>query len=74
MSIEEIKTMVVDKKWMYSLEHKIKAEMDNISHRLTQRIKELAERYENPLPQLNEEANKLTTKVEQHLKQMNFTW
>ena len=74
LSIEEIKTMVVDKKWMYSLEHKIKAEMDNISHRLTQRIKELAERYENPLPQLNEEANKLTTKVEQHLKQMNFTW
>ncbi len=74
LSIEEIKTIVVDKKWMHSMEQRIRTEMDNISHRLTQRIKELAERYETPLPKLSSEVDGLTAKVEGHLKRMNFKW
>lgn len=74
LSIEEIKNLVVDKKWMTTIEQRITSEMDNISHRLTQRIKELAERYEFTLPQIDVEVNELTQKVENHLKQMNFTW
>jgi type I restriction enzyme M protein len=74
LSIEEIKTIVVDKKWMHSMEQRIRTEMDNISHRLTQRIKELAERYEIPLPTLSSEVDGLTTKVEGHLKRMNYKW
>ena len=34
LSIDEIKTIVVDKKWMHNIEQRIKTEMDNISHRL----------------------------------------
>lgn len=74
LSIDEIKTIVIEKKWMNSMEKRIKAEMDNISYHLTQRIKELAERYETPLPQLSNELNDLTIKVENHLKQMNYIW
>ena len=74
LSIAEIKTIVVDKKWMHSIEQRIKSEMDNISHRLTQRIKELAERYETPLPQLSDKVNTLTAKVEEHLKEMGLAW
>ncbi len=74
LSIDEIKTIVVDKKWMHSIEQRIRTELDNISHRLTQRIKELAERYEAPLPQLSKEVNELTAKVENHLKQMGLVW
>jgi type I restriction enzyme M protein len=74
LSIPEIKELVIDKKWMFSIESRIKTEMDNISHRLTQRIKELAERYETPLPKLASEVDELTKKVESHLKQMNFKW
>jgi len=74
LSIDEIKTVVVDKKWMANLEQRIKTEMDNISHRLTQRIKELAERYETPLPLLSQEVEELTGEVEAHLKKMNFIW
>ena len=74
LSADEIKTIVVDKKWMHSIEQRIKTEMDNISHRLTQRIKELAERYETPLPELSNEVNDMAAKVENHLKQMNFVW
>jgi type I restriction enzyme M protein len=65
---------VVDKKWMHSMEQIIRTEMDNISHRLTQRIKELAERYETPLPQLSNDVDDLTVKVENHLKQMGLVW
>ncbi len=74
LSIDEIKTLVIEKKWMHSMEQRIRTEMDNISHRLTQRIKELAERYESPLPQLINEADEMTEKVENHLKQMKFVW
>jgi type I restriction enzyme M protein len=74
LSIDEIKTLVVDKKWMASIESKIKTEMGAISHRLTERIKELAERYETPLPQLTDDVADLTNKVEEHLKKMGYEW
>lgn len=74
LKIDEIKTIVVEKKWMANMEQRIRIEMDNISHRLTQRIKELADRYETPIPKLTEDVNLLTVKVENHLKKMNFKW
>lgn len=74
LTIDEIKTVVVERKWMAAMEQRIHTEMDNISHRLTQRIKELADRYETPMPLLTQEVDALTTKVENHLKQMNFVW
>ena len=48
----EIKTLVVDDKWLAALDAAIHGEMDRVSQQLTQRVKELAERYETPLPQL----------------------
>jgi len=74
LNIEEIKTIVVDKKWMATMETKIKTEMDAISHRLTERIKELAERYETPMPKLTNDVADLTNKVEEHLKKMGYAW
>jgi type I restriction enzyme M protein len=74
LTIDEIKTVVAEKKWMANMEQRIRTEMDNISHRLTQRIKELADRYETPMPQLTIDVDALTAKVENHLKQMNFKW
>ncbi|MEJ5315580.1 MAG: type I restriction-modification system subunit M [Tenuifilum sp.] len=74
LTIDEIKTLVVEKKWMAEIEKRIRTEMDNISHRLTQRIKELADRYENPLPKLNSEVAELTAKVEGHLQKMGYKW
>ena len=50
----EIKTLVVDDKWLAALDAAIHGEMDRISQALTQRVKELAERYETPMPQLTE--------------------
>ena len=50
----EIKTLVVDDKWLAALDAAIHGEMDRVSQALTQRVKELAERYETPLPQMVE--------------------
>ncbi len=74
LTINEIKSIVVEKKWMHSMEQRIRTEMDNISHRLTQRIKELAERYESPLPSLLNEVKQWEEKVNSHLLKMGFVW
>ena len=70
----EIKTLVVDDKWMGTFELAVKGEMNRISQRLAQRIKELAERYATPLPTLVIENEILTGKVDAHLKKMGFIW
>jgi type I restriction enzyme M protein len=59
---------------MATLERDIKTEMERISQRLTERIKELAERYEAPLPALTNEVDVLEKKVNNHLKKMGFVW
>lgn len=74
LSIDEIKTIVVEKKWVYNMAERILTEMNNISHRLTQRIKELAERYETPLPKIESNVSDLEIKVKQHLQKMGFEW
>jgi len=70
----ETKTLVVDDKWMTTIEKDIHSEMDRISQRLTQRIKELAERYEIPLPKLTDKVEDLAGKVDAHLQKMGFAW
>ncbi len=74
LSPEEVKTLVVDDKWMASLQSSIKGEIDHISQRLTNRIKELAERYETPLPSIDQEVIDLKEKVNAHLAKMGFVW
>ena len=70
----EIKTLVVDEKWLARLQGDVRGELDRVSQTLTGRIRELAERYAKTLPQLNDEVAKLTAIMEEHLKQMGSTW
>ena len=70
----EIKTLVVDDKWMAHLTATVQGELDRVSQTLTGRIRELAERYATPLPQLEREVATLAERVEEHLKHMGATW
>jgi type I restriction enzyme M protein len=70
----EIKTLVVDDKWLTTLDTAIHGEMDRISQRLTQRVKELAERYESPMPQVVNRMADLDARVNRHLERMGFSW
>ena len=70
----EIKTLVVDDKWLAALDAAIHSEMDRVSQQLTQRVKELAERYETPMPQMVDRVAELEAKVNCHLERMGFAW
>lgn len=70
----EVKTLVVDDKWMQTIDNALKGEIDHISQRLSNRIKELAERYATPLPQIDQDVEELESKVNAHLTKMGFVW
>lgn len=74
LSALQIQQLVVDDKWLATIEKDIHSEMDRISQRLTKRVKELAERYEVPLPQQTQKVDELEEAVNQHLKKMGFVW
>ncbi len=71
---DEVKTLVVDDKWITTIENDISNEIDQVSQKLSNRIKELAERYENTLPELDTQVEALEQKVDDHLKKMGFEW
>ena len=74
LSAAEIKTLVIDDKWMTRLSAAVQGELDRVSQTLTGRIRELAERYATPLPQLTDEVATLAARVEEHLKKMGAVW
>ena len=71
---DDIKTLVVDDKWLASIKAAVQGELDRVSQTLTGRIRQLAERYATPLPQLTGEVATLASRVEEHLKKMGAVW
>lgn len=72
LSTEEIKTLVVEDKWLTTLAADVQTELDRVSQALTGRIKQLAERYAEPLPQIAADVAELDAKVKAHLTKMGF--
>ena len=72
LSADEIKTLVVDDKWVATLAEAVQMELDRVSQTLTSRIRQLAERYATPLPKLMDELETLSARVDEHLKKMGF--
>jgi len=74
LSEAEVKRLVIDDKWFVRLHADVQGELDRISQTLTGRIRELAERYATPLPQLADDVEALARRVDEHLKKMGFAW
>ena len=74
LSEVEVQDLVLNKKWLATLQHTIQTEIDAISQSLTGRIKELAERYEKTLGELDAEAEEFEAKVSVHLEKMGLVW
>jgi type I restriction enzyme M protein len=72
LSGDEVKTLVVDDKWLARIGAAIGGEMDRVSQGLTSRVKVLAERYERPLPEMVGRVAELEEKVAAHLAKMGF--
>jgi type I restriction enzyme M protein len=71
---DKIKTLVVDDKWLATIAAAVQNELDRVSQTLTGRIRQLAERYATPLPQLIDEEAVLAARVDGHLKKMGAVW
>lgn len=72
LSLKEIKTLVVERKWITALKTAVEGEVDRLSQMLTGRVKGLIERYQQTLPELVGDVDKFAAKVDDHLKKMGF--
>ena len=70
----EIKTLVVKHKWFASIQAAVESEAQRLTQQLAARIKELEERYAEPLPELEREVKAFGEKVEGHLNRMEVAW
>lgn len=74
LTLDEIKELLVNKKWYYSIYDGIDALYVAISRNITDRVVELAERYEVTLPALSALVSDYEVKVKSHLERMGFVW
>lgn len=69
----EIRTLVVDDKWLTDIAELIESEIEARTEQLTARVRVLTERYGHTLPELKTEVETLAAKVAGHLTAMGFT-
>ncbi|WP_394173475.1 type I restriction-modification system subunit M [Thalassotalea litorea] len=72
LSIDEIKTLTVDDKWLATLQANIVSEIERVTQQMANRVKLLEERYSTPLPSLSKSVDDLSDKVAGHLKAMGL--
>lgn len=72
LDTDEIKTLIVDDKWLATLQANIIAEIERVTQQMANRVKELEERYSTPLPALTQSVDDLSDKVAGHLKAMGL--
>ncbi|WP_375185903.1 type I restriction-modification system subunit M [Pseudoalteromonas sp.] len=72
LTIDEIKTLIVDDKWLATLQANIVSEIERVTQQMANRVKQLEERYSTPLPTLSQSVDDLSDKVAGHLKAMGL--
>jgi type I restriction enzyme M protein len=74
LTIDEVKALIVDDKWLATLQANIVAEIERVTQQMANRVKQLEERYSKPLPTLTKSVDELSDKVANHLKTMGLEW
>ena len=69
----EIKTLVIEDKWLAGIRSAVEDEVQRLSQRLAARVQELEERYADPLPKLECRVANFGAKVEGHLRRMGLS-
>ena len=72
LTLEEIKDILINKRWLKVVYDGIDNLYTTISHKIANRIVELVERYENTLSEIENKVNNYEAKVKEHLKRMGF--
>ena len=71
---DDVCQLVVHRKWIHALLSSMLGETDRLIQAFAARLKVLTERYEIPLPELENRVNELQNKVQKHLNAMGFKW
>ena len=66
--------LLLNRKWYRAMISGIYALYTAVSHRISDRVTELNERYEQTLPELEAEVAQLEGKVKSHLERMGYLW
>lgn len=74
LASSDIQRLLIEDKWLHAVAAAIHAEIERVSQNLTRRLKELADRYETPLPELTAQVTELEVRVNRHLERMGFSW
>lgn len=74
LSADDLKTLVIDDKWLHVVGTRIAGETDRVRQALTGRVKELSDRYAETMSDLATEADALELKVAGHLERMGLSW
>ena len=72
LTVEEIKVLLVDDKWLATIEQNIDSEIERVVQALVTRLTTLAERYAVPLPAMTAEVERLNAIVAGHLAKMGL--
>ena len=72
LTIDDIKALIVDDKWLATLQASIVAEIERITQQLANRVKTLEERYSEPLPKIEDSVSAMSEKVYAHLAAMGL--
>lgn len=70
---DEIKMLVVERKWLESIISECEALMQNVTHQISNDVTDLAERYETTLLKIEDEVNKIEQQVRLSIAEMGFT-
>ncbi|MCL2247239.1 MAG: SAM-dependent methyltransferase, partial [Lentimicrobiaceae bacterium] len=72
LTLPQIQDLLINLKWHTAIYEGIYALYKTVSQHITERIVEIAERYEQTLPELEAAVSSYETKVKNHLKEMGF--
>lgn len=74
LNVPDVQTLVIEDKWFPTIHADIIGEVQRLTQNLTERVKELEERYVQPLPDLENELEDFSLKVNEHLLKMGVAW
>ncbi len=70
----DIRTLVVEGKWTASIERRIGKQVERVAGSLVDRLSVLADRYADPLPELERHVEDYSGRVESHLRRIGGSW
>lgn len=74
LTVDEIKHLLFDMKWMAKLEEDIRAEIEQVLNNLSSKVLLIAKRYEHTLGEIEERAEKSRAAVVAALERMGYKW